>query len=48
MTWLETIFRYAPDGGNGSAEALLLLALMIAFVSVRTRKQTRGAQRVNR
>jgi hypothetical protein len=41
MTWLETIFRYAPDGGNGSAEALLLM-LVIACVAEGARRGARG------
>jgi len=47
MAWLETIFRYAPDGGNGSAEALLLM-LVIACDVVLARKRRRGMQRLNR
>jgi len=47
MAWLETIFRYAPDGGNGSAEALLVL-FVIAYAVVRAGKRRRGMQRANR
>jgi hypothetical protein len=41
MTWLETIFRYAPDGGNGSAEALLFM-LVIACAAAGARRVARG------
>ncbi len=41
MTWLETIFRYAPDGGNGLAEALLFM-LVIACLAAGARKRARG------
>ncbi|HXR61988.1 MAG TPA: hypothetical protein VN720_00420 [Rudaea sp.] len=33
MNWLEAIFHHAPDGGDGSAEALLLLAVFVAVVA---------------
>jgi hypothetical protein len=46
MNWLETIFHYAPDGGSGLAEALLVL--VIACLVARTWKRRRGPQRVNR
>jgi hypothetical protein len=33
MNWLEAIFHYAPDSGDGSAETLLLLALFVVVVA---------------
>jgi hypothetical protein len=32
MNWIEAIFHYAPDHGNGMAEALFLLASIVAIV----------------
>ncbi len=40
MNWLEAIFHYAPDHGNGSAEALLIvLAAIIIAATPRNRRR---------
>lgn len=33
MNWLEAIFHHAPDGGDGSAETLLLLVVFAGVVA---------------
>jgi hypothetical protein len=30
MDWIETLFGVSPDGGDGSTEALIVVACMIA------------------
>ena len=51
MDFIERIFRFAPDGGNGSFEVLLFAIPLagIAFLALRVRrrmqrKQSRGAK----
>jgi len=43
MNWLEAIFHYAPDHGDGSAEALLLLVVFVAVVASKVRGLRRNA-----
>jgi hypothetical protein len=45
MNWLEAIFHYAPDQGNGIAEALFLLASIVVIAMVTVRKLHRNAAR---
>jgi len=48
MSWLEAIFHYAPDSGDGSAETLLLLAVCIAVVAkARGLRRKRAAETVS-
>jgi hypothetical protein len=34
MDWIERLFGLSPDGGDGSTEALYLIALLIAAMLV--------------
>jgi hypothetical protein len=34
MDFIERLFGISPDGGNGSLEALLLLAIAVAGIAV--------------
>jgi hypothetical protein len=48
MNWLEAIFHCAPDNGDGSAETLLLLAvvgLVVARVVGLRRRRAGGTAR---
>ena len=44
MNWLESVFGVSPDGGNGMAEAWLILgiALAVAMVVVGERRLVRA------
>jgi len=33
-TWIETVFRFDPDGGDGKAEWLVVLVLALITVAV--------------
>lgn len=50
MNWLEAIFHYAPDSGDGSAETLLLLSVFAALVArvvgLRRNRAAEAARRV--
>ena len=45
--WIETVFRVDPDGGNGSAEwlvvAVLGVAAIVAFIAARRDYRTARA-----
>jgi hypothetical protein len=45
MNWLEVIFHYAPDQGNGMAKALFLLASIVGIVTATVRKMRGNAAR---
>jgi len=45
MKWLEAIFHYSPDHGDGSAEALFLMATVVAIVTAIARSLRRNANR---
>jgi hypothetical protein len=34
MDWIEKLFGFSPDGGDGSAELLIVLACCIVLASV--------------
>ena len=34
MDWIEQIFGFSPDGGNGSTEALIVVACTIALATL--------------
>lgn len=34
MDWIEKLFGFSPDGGDGSAEILVVLACCIALAGV--------------
>jgi hypothetical protein len=34
MDWIERIFGFSPDGGDGSAEVLIVLACTIVLAAV--------------
>jgi hypothetical protein len=34
MDWIEQLFGFSPDGGDGSAEVLIVLACCIALAGV--------------
>jgi hypothetical protein len=34
MDWIEKLFGFSPDGGDGSAELLVVLACCIALAGV--------------
>jgi hypothetical protein len=34
MDWIEKLFGFSPDGGDGSAEVLVVLAFCIALAGV--------------
>jgi hypothetical protein len=34
MDWLEQLFGFSPDGGDGTAEILIVLACMIVLAGV--------------
>lgn len=42
MHWIEQLFRFDPDGGNGSLELLLLVALLALVVAVGLFVYSRG------
>jgi hypothetical protein len=43
MDFIERIFGVSPDGGNGSTEAIILLAVTIALAMVVRRRRASGA-----
>ena len=46
MDFIERIFGVSPDGGNGSTEAIILLAVTIALAMVvRRRRASRATTR---
>ena len=34
MDWIETLFGWSPDGGNGTTELLVVLACCVALAGV--------------
>jgi hypothetical protein len=34
MDWIEQIFGFSPDGGDGSTEALIVVACTVALVTL--------------
>ena len=34
MDWIEQLFGFSPDGGDGSAELLIVLACCVALAAV--------------
>lgn len=44
--WIEAVFRIDPDNGNGSAEWLIVAALLLATVTLalRARREWRRAE----
>jgi hypothetical protein len=44
--WIEAVFRIHPDGGNGSAEWLIVLVLLLVTVAlaVGARREWRRAE----
>jgi hypothetical protein len=47
--WIETLFGVDPDGGNGTAEWLIVLILLLlaSVLAVRARLEWRRAQAVS-
>jgi hypothetical protein len=41
MDFIERVFGLSPDGGNGSTEALILLAITLVLLLVAWRRQHR-------
>lgn len=40
MNFIERLFGMAPDGGNGSTEALMLMGLVLVLVSLARRRRS--------
>jgi hypothetical protein len=34
MNWLETVFGLSPDGGNGTTEFLVMVAIALALATI--------------
>jgi hypothetical protein len=46
MDFIESFFHLSPDGGNGTSEAVMLIALMLALtLCVKFRHVQRGRKR---
>ena len=43
MDFIERLFGISPDGGNGSLEALFLLAIAVAGIAVFLKQMRRGS-----
>lgn len=41
MDFIERVFGFSPDGGDGSTEALILLAITIVLMLVAWRRRQR-------
>jgi hypothetical protein len=43
--WIEDLLGVSPDGGNGLFEAMIVVALVLALLSVvAVRRRTRGGR----
>jgi hypothetical protein len=45
MDFIERIFGVSPDGGDGSLEAIILLAITVVLAMVAWRRRSAGAAR---
>ena len=45
MDFIERIFGVSPDGGDGSIEAIILLAITIVLAMVAWRRRSTGSMR---
>ena len=48
MDFIERLFGFAPDGGSGATEALLMIGALLLLLTLRRGRLRRAAQRIRR